>query len=73
MGTDSTGDGEHAVTPTASEKEVHTAVVQQDEAASDIDAKDLPKGYFLRPYFIGTLIASGLSVSGVRSLPVYSI
>lgn len=37
-------------------------------AAFDIDSQDLPKGYFLRPFFIGTLIASGLSVSAVRNL-----
>jgi hypothetical protein len=73
MGTNSSTYGEHAATPPASEKEAHTADVLQVDAASDIDAKDLPKGYFLRPYFIGTLIASGLSVSGVRSLLASSI
>jgi hypothetical protein len=41
--------------------------VRHVEAAFDIDSEDLPKGYFLRPFFIGTLIASGLSVSAVSS------
>jgi hypothetical protein len=72
MATKASSDGEHATTSTEYEKEGHTAAIQQVDASSasstsDIDLKDLPKGYYLRPYFIGTLIASGLSVGGVRS------
>jgi hypothetical protein len=68
MATNSSSDGEHAVTSTEHEKQGHLPVVQQVEAAFDIDAHDLPKGYFLRPFFLGTLIASGLSVSAVRNI-----
>jgi hypothetical protein len=72
MATHPSSDGEHAVTPREYEKEGHTAAVQQVDAASasgsssELDLKDLPKGYYLRPYFVGTLIASGLYIGGVR-------
>jgi hypothetical protein len=64
MATKSSSDGENAV-PVEYEKEGPTSVATQQIEAADIDAKDLPKGYFLKPYFVGTLLASGLSVSGV--------
>lgn len=47
-------------------KGYHTSDVLPVDGASDIDAKDQPDGYFLRPFFLGTLLASGLSVSGVH-------
>jgi len=68
MATKLSSDGENGV-PTEYEKESHIAVLQQVEAA-EIDAKDLPKGYFLKPYFVGTLLASGLSMSGVQYRPL---
>ena len=51
------------------EKGTSTPAIDQAEDGFDIDSEDLPKGYFLRPYFLGTLLASGLSMSAVRILP----
>jgi MFS family permease len=69
----STSDGEHAVTATDNEKGDHSPVVQQvgAEAALDIDAHDLPKGYFRSPSFLGTMLAVGLAFAGV-SMPLLS-
>ncbi len=68
----STSDGEHAVTPTDHEKDGHSPVVQQveAEAAFDIDAHDLPKGYFLSPSFLGSMLAVGLALTGVNKPPL---
>jgi hypothetical protein len=63
--TKSSSEGENAV-PAEYEKDGHTSVAAQPVEVASIDAKDLPKGYFLKPYFLGTLLASGLSVSGVH-------
>jgi hypothetical protein len=71
MATHSSSDGEHVVTSTEHDEKTLSPEVQQVEAAFDIDANDLPKGYFLRPFFLGTLLASGLSVSAVRKLSLY--
>lgn len=49
---------------TAAEKP-EVSHISHVEGAFNVDSQDLPKGYFLRPFFIGTLIASGLSVSAV--------
>jgi hypothetical protein len=73
MATNSSSDRDRAVTPTKHEEQGHSPVVQQIEAAFDINAHDLPKGYFLRPFFLGTLLASGLSVSAVCNLGLYII
>jgi hypothetical protein len=70
-------DGGHAVPTTKSddEKEGPSPIVQQVDAASasasDIDADDLPKGYFTRPAFLGTMVAAGLALAGV-SIPLLS-
>jgi hypothetical protein len=68
----STSDGEHAVTTTEHEKEGHSPIVQQvgAEAAFDIDAHDLPKGYFRSPSFLGTMLAVGLAFTGVSTPPL---
>jgi len=65
----STSDAEHVSTPTDPEKEGHAPVVEQVAAdgSFDIDAHDLPKGYFLSPSFIGTMLAVGLAFVGVRN------
>lgn len=60
MATDSSRYGE--AVSTEDEKERHVPQV----TGSSVDGFDLPKGYFLRPFFLGTLLASGLSVSAVR-------
>jgi len=38
----------------------HVVDPVNDLATFDIDLADLPKGYFLSPFFIGTMTASGL-------------
>jgi hypothetical protein len=38
----------------------------------DIDSRDLPKGYYGSPLFVGTLIASGLSVMAVSIMDNYT-
>jgi hypothetical protein len=65
----SNSDAEHVATPTDPEKETQSHVVQQlgAEGTFDIDAQDLPKGYFLSPSFIGTMLAVGLAFVGVRN------
>lgn len=71
----STSNTEHVATPTDHEKEGRSPVVQQvaAEPAFDIDAHDLPKGYFLSPSFIGTMLAVGLAFVGVSDpLPLSS-
>jgi MFS family permease len=62
----SNSDAEHVATPTDPEKETQSHVVQQlgAEGTFDIDAHDLPKGYFLSPSFIGTMLAVGLAFVG---------
>jgi len=64
----STSDAEHVSTPIDPEKEGHSPVVEQvvGDGTSEIDAHDLPKGYFLSPSFIGTMLAVGLAFVGVR-------
>jgi len=47
------------------EKDRHIPQVEED---TSIDGAELPKGYFLSPFFLGTLLASGLSVSAVRKV-----
>lgn len=54
-----------AVTSTTFEKETPKAVIANDIATSLINIQDLPKGYYYSPLFVGTLIASGLSVMAV--------
>jgi hypothetical protein len=64
--------GGHAMTTTDRdhEKEGPSPIVQHlnDASTSDIDADDLPKGYFTRPAFIGTMVAAGLALAGVGIL-----
>jgi len=71
MATNSSSDGEHAgpTTEHDHEKEGQSPIVQQVDAAStsDIDADNLPKGYFTRPYFLGTMVAAGLALAGVSN------
>jgi hypothetical protein len=71
MATKSSSDGGYAVPTTEidHEKEGHSPIVQQVDAAStsDIDADDLPKGYFTTPYFLGTMVAAGLALAGVSN------
>lgn len=38
----------------------------------DIDSRDLPKGYYHSPLFIGTVIASGLSVMAVSDMCAFT-
>ena len=63
-------DGDGATTDIQRDEKHHepNTSVRHVEATFDIDSEDLPKGYFLRPRFIGTLLASGFSVSAVSSL-----
>ena len=70
MAINSSGGG-HAMPTTDSdhEKEGPSPIVQHlnDASTSDIDADDLPKGYFTRPYFLGTMVAAGLALAGVSN------
>jgi len=68
MATNSSSDGELATPTREHDEKTRSPEVHTVEAAFDIDANDLPNGYFLRPFFLGTLLASGLSVSAVCNL-----
>jgi hypothetical protein len=59
-------DGEVIASTTLPEKTPQDPVVA-DVATFNIDSQDLPKGYYRSPLFMGTLIASGLSVMAVSS------
>ena len=59
-------DAEAIASTTFPEKTPQDAVITALPGC-DIDSQDLPKGYYLSPLFIGTLIASGLSVMAVSS------
>jgi hypothetical protein len=59
-------DGEAVVSTALPEKASPDPVVA-DVRTFDIDSQDLPEGYFRSPYFIGTLVAAGLSLSAVSS------
>jgi hypothetical protein len=59
-------DGE-AVTSTSLEEKTPQGVLISDVATFDINSQDLPKGYYRSPLFVGTIIASGLSVMAVSS------
>jgi hypothetical protein len=64
MSPKSSSDGNVDLTSTTQEKDAgpqHS--VRNVDTVFNIDSGDLPKGYFLRPFFIGTLIASGLSIA----------
>jgi hypothetical protein len=61
----SSGGGANAST-TLREKLSQDPVVVEI-ATFDIDSQDLPKGYYRSPLFVGTMIASGLSVVAVSS------
>ena len=69
MSTQSSNEIKNKMTAIEEEKGTSTPAIDQAEDVFDIDSEDLPKGYFLRPYFLGTLLASGLSMSAVRILP----
>jgi DNA primase catalytic subunit len=69
MSTQSSNEIKNNMTAIEEEKGTSTPAIDQAEDVFDIDSEDLPKGYFLRPYFLGTLLASGLSMSAVRILP----
>jgi hypothetical protein len=66
MSHNATSDGE-AVAPTALAEKISPDPVVADVKTFDIDSQDLPEGYFRSPYFIGTLVAAGLSLSAVSS------
>jgi hypothetical protein len=72
MATNSSSDGEHAVAPIEHDEKAHSHAVQQVDAALDVDYNELPRGYFLRPFFLGTLLASGLSVSAVSNFSPFT-
>ena len=55
----STSDGERTVTPQSMRKNVTPVVQVKAEAAFDIGAYDLLKGYFLCPSFLGSMLAAG--------------
>jgi hypothetical protein len=59
-------DAEAIASTTFPEKDAHDAVITAVRPF-DINSQDLPEGYFRSPLFIGTLIASGLSVMAVSS------
>jgi hypothetical protein len=59
-------DGEAVVSTALPEKASPDPVVA-DVKTFDIDSQDLPEGYFRSPYFIGTLVAAGLSLTAVSS------
>jgi hypothetical protein len=59
-------DGEAVVSTALPEKTSPDPVVA-DVRTFDIDSQDLPEGYFRSPYFIGTLVAAGLSLTAVSS------
>jgi len=60
-------DGEAIASTSNPEKPTLDPVVNpiHDLATLDIDSADLPEGYFVSPFFIGTMIASGLAVAAV--------
>jgi hypothetical protein len=66
MSHNTTSDGE-AVASTALPEKISPDPVVADVKTFDIDSQDLPEGYFRSPYFIGTLVAAGLSLSAVSS------
>ena len=65
------GSDSEAVASTNPEKPSLDPVVSpvNDVVAFDIDSADLPKGYFISPFFIGTMTASGLAVAAVSTPP----
>ena len=69
MSTQSGNEIKKNMTVVEEEKGTSTPAINPAEDVFDINSGDLPKGYFLRPYFLGTLLASGLSVSAVRIPP----
>jgi hypothetical protein len=56
-----------AVASTALPEKTSPDPIVADVRTFDIDSQDLPEGYFRSPYFIGTLVAAGLSLSAVSS------
>jgi len=69
MSIQSSSDSKNVAITTEEKNTVQTPVTNRAEAVFDIDSQDLPKRYFLRPFFLGTLIASGLSVTAVSWYP----
>ena len=72
MANTSGSNSEHIVSITAEhhdlEKKVHSPIIKPVEMPPfDIDSHDLPKGYFLTPNFIGTMVAAGLALAGVST------
>ena len=69
MAPNSGSDREAQVAAIEQEKGRESPVVnnREVEAVFDIDSQDLPSGYYLRRFFLGTLIASGLSMSAVST------
>jgi hypothetical protein len=66
MSHNTSSDAEAIASTTFPEKTPQDAVITA-LPGRDIDSQDLPKGYYRSPLFIGTLIASGLSVMAVSS------
>jgi hypothetical protein len=66
MSHNAASDGDAFASTTLPEKTPQDLAVA-DVATFDIDSQDLPKGYYRSPLFVGTLIASDLSVMVVSS------
>ena len=66
MSHDTGSDAEAIASTTFPEKAPQDAVITA-LPGFDIDSQDLPTGYYRSPLFIGTIIASGLSVMAVSS------
>jgi hypothetical protein len=65
-------DGEAVASTSLNEKPSGDAVVvnpinDEPGVLFDIDSAELPPGYFLTPFFIGTMAAAGLAVMSVSA------
>ena len=67
MSSPTNSDGEAVASTSNPENPFLDPVVNpiDDLVLFDIDSVDLPKGYFLSPFFIGMMTASGLAVAAV--------
>jgi hypothetical protein len=62
-------DGEAVASTALDEKPSAEPVVSTltELQAFDIDAAELPEGYFRSPFFIGTVVATGLAIMSVST------
>lgn len=57
------GDGPHALNEKMEDVE-ESSTFEQLVYSADMDT--LPPGYFTSPFFLGTMVASGFAIGGVR-------